>query len=138
MLHSLNGSRGDVELRSVDRQKADKLLKRGLTLEYIFNHSDEDVQKEFEGIESAVENLIGEITSRVKLTNMDDFLEYSVYSDKKFILLLKNFSFGFKDLGMMFWDLESEVVNVGDYMVSQNFASILRTKGNKGGLLLYY
>ena len=109
MLHSLNGSRGDVELRSVDRQKADKLLKRGLTLEYIFNHSVEDVQKEFEGVESAVENFIGEITSRVKLTNMDDFLEYSVYSDKKFILLLKNFSFGFKDLGMMFWDLESKV-----------------------------
>lgn len=81
MLLLFNGSRGDVELRSADRQKADKLLKRGLTLEYIFSHSDEDVQKEFEGFESAVENLIGEITSRVKLTNMDDFLEDSVYSD---------------------------------------------------------
>ena len=91
------------------------------------------MQKEFEGVESAVENLIGEITSRVKLTNMDDFLEDSVYSDEKFILLLKNFSFGFKDSGMMFWDLESKVVNVGDYMVSQNFASILKSLFEKYG-----
>ena len=60
--------------------------------------------------------MIGERTSRVKLTNIE-----------KFILLLKNFSFGFKDSGMMFWDLESKVVNVGDYMVSQNFASILKS-----------
>lgn len=82
----------------MDRHKAEKLLKRGLTSEYIFSHSDEDVQKEFEGVESAVKNLIGEITSKVKSTNMDDFLEDSVYSDKKFILLLKNFSFGFKDV----------------------------------------
>lgn len=77
--------------------------------------------------------MIGEITSRVKLTNMDDFLEDSVYSGEKFILLLKNFSFGFKDSGMMFWDLESKVVNVGDYMVSQNFASILKSLFEKYG-----
>ena len=231
MLPSLSEWRGNVKFQSVDRKKVDKLLKRGLTLEYIFSFSSEDEQKEFVGFEAAVGDLIGEIMSRAEpraesraeSRNMKDILENS-YSDEIFILHLKYVKFYAEDLrkkiekytasfqnhisdeylqmkieeyeeytasfqdhisdeylqkkiddytaifqdhisdehlqmkielytasvkdyiyelenakldvrdsGMTFWDLESEVVKVGDYMVSRNFELILKSLFKKFG-----
>lgn len=160
MLLSLSGRRGNVELRSVDRQKVDKLLKRGLTLEYIFSYSNEDDKKEFVGFEAAVGDLIREIMSRAEFRNMEDILENS-YSDEISIVLLMCVKFYGRELqmkieqytasvqdyiyelenaklyvrnpGMTFWDLKSEVIKVGGYKVSRNFAPILESLFEKYG-----
>ncbi|GMY39868.1 hypothetical protein FCV25MIE_35112 [Fagus crenata] len=128
---------------------AAKLSKRGLTLDYIFN-SNEENQKEFEGVEAAIDDLIGDLTSRAKFTNREllkekklkntaDFLD-SVYSDETFILLLRFVRFDNdgedEELDfpkIIFWELESEVVKVRDYMVSRNFVPILESLFNKYG-----
>ena len=155
-----------MELRSVDRQKVDEVLKNKIrpTSEYIFSFFNEDEKKEFVRFEAEVGDLIGKIMSRAEFRNMEDqdILENS-YSDEIFILLLKyvkvcekdlqmtvkqytntasvkdyiyelqNAKLDVRDSGMTIWDLESEVVKVGDYMVSRNFEVILKSLFEKFG-----
>ena len=163
MLLSLSGRRGKVELRRVNRKEVEKRLKKiRFTSEYIFSFFNEDEKKEFVRFEAEVGDLIGKIMSRAEFRNMEDILENS-YSDEIFILLLKyvkvcekdlqmtvkqytntasvkdyiyelqNAKLDVRDSGMTFWDLESEVVKVGDYMVSRNFEVILKSLFEKFG-----
>ena len=147
----------------MDRYMAAKLSKRGLTLDYIFNSNEdnqkefEDVEA---AIDDLIRDLISraeftnmKLLEEKKLENMDDFLD-SVYSDETFILLLRllrsnrNFikcdflasrflylldSSGLDFPKIIFWELESEVVEVRDYMVSRNFVPILESLFNKYG-----
>lgn len=122
----------------MDRQLADKQskTKRGLTLEFILNYSNEDAQKEFNGVEAAISDLIREIMPRAKFMNDDDIVEDFVCSDETFLQSLKIVS-GRDDewefLEMTFWELESEIVKVGDYRVSRNVAPILESLFNRFG-----
>uniref|UniRef100_A0A2N9IJN0 Zinc finger PHD-type domain-containing protein n=1 Tax=Fagus sylvatica TaxID=28930 RepID=A0A2N9IJN0_FAGSY len=138
VLLSLGEKRGDVEFRIVDRKMVNKL--RGLTLENIFNSSNEDDQKEFEGVEVAISDLIRERMSRAEvMINRNHFLDNVDCSDETFIPVLKNVSFGDNNYkieefsGMTFWELDSEVVKVEHYMVSHNFVPILKSIFNKHG-----
>lgn len=138
MLLSLGEKRGDVEFRIVDRKMVNRL--RGLTLENIFNSSNEDDQKEFEGVEVAISDLIRERMSRAEvMINRNRFLDNVKCADETFIPVLKNVSFGDDNYkieefsGMTFWELESEVVKVEHYMVSHNFVPILESIFNKHG-----
>uniref|UniRef100_A0A7N2LE44 Uncharacterized protein n=1 Tax=Quercus lobata TaxID=97700 RepID=A0A7N2LE44_QUELO len=156
VLLSLRGRRRNVELRSVDRQKVEKKVESNIrfTSEYMFSFFNEYEKKEFARFEAEVGDLIGKIMSRAEFRNMEDILENS-YSDERFILLLKyvklyekytytasvkhyiyeleNAKLDVRDSGMTFWDLESEVVKVGGYMVSRNFELILKSLFEKFG-----
>ena len=127
--------RGDVELRIVDRHNIDeKISKRGLTLKEIFNSSNEDEKREFEDAEAAIVDLVGEIMSKADSGNWDSILEDLVYSDEAFILTLNNLEdWENSDEDMTFLELESEVVEVRDYMVSRNCARILESLFDKYG-----
>lgn len=122
----------------MDRQLADKQskTKRGLTLECILNYSNEDAQKEFDGVEAAFSDLIREIMPRANFMNHDDVVQDFVCSDETFLQSLKIVS-GRNDewefLEMTFSELESEIVRVGDYRVSRNFAPILESLFNRFG-----
>ncbi|XP_075647213.1 uncharacterized protein LOC142618096 [Castanea sativa] len=129
--------RGDVELRIVDRDNiVEKTSKRGLTLKEIVSSSNEDEKREFEDAEAAIVDLVGEIMSKADSGNRDSILEDLVNSDETFILILKNLKYpmGEEDISSMtFLELESKLVKVRDYMVSQNCAPILESLFDKYG-----
>nr|POF14420.1 hypothetical protein CFP56_49750 [Quercus suber] len=161
VLLSLSGKRGDVDVRIVDRDNiVEKISEKGLTLKEKINSFNEDEKREFEDAEAAIVNLVGEIMSiadsgnrdsiledlvnsdeafilmsKADSGNRDSILEDLVNSDETFILILKNLNIPMRKdiLNMTFLELESEVVEVRDYMVSRNCALILKSLFDKYG-----
>ena len=163
MLLLLSRKRGDVELRIVDRDNiVEKISEKGLTLKEKINSFNEDEQREFEDAEAASANLVGEIMSKAdsgtrdsiledlvnsdeafilmskaNSGNRDSILQDLVNSDETFILILKNLEDSVNSdediLNMTFLELESEVVEARDCMVSRNCAPILELLFDKYG-----